>query len=149
MISTNFFISQIFFSHFGSARPQLLCYQSKIFTDCRQLYGPYTLWKLHTDSIQIVISMNFFISQKYFCILDRLGLNFYAINLRFSPIVDNHMAYYLWKFHIDSLQIVISTNFVISQKCFRILFTVQYLRTSFMYSMKKWNKTKWPKDIPI
>jgi hypothetical protein len=89
----------------------------------------YYLWKFHVDSLKIVISTNFFISQKYFRILDRLGLNFYAINFKFSQIVDNCMAYYLWKFHIDSLKIVISTNFVISQKYFRILFTVPYLRT--------------------
>jgi len=57
-----------------------------------------------------VINKNFFISQKYFRILDQLGLNFYAINLTFLQIVDNYMSYTLWKFHIDSLQIVISTN---------------------------------------
>ena len=57
----------------------------------------------------------------YFCILDRLGLNLYAINLKFLQIVDNYMAYTLWKFHIDSLQIVILTNLFLSQKYFRIL----------------------------
>jgi len=56
----------------------------------------------------------------HFGFLDQLGLNFYAINLKFLEIVDNYMAYYLWKFHIDSLQIVISTNFVISKKYFHI-----------------------------
>jgi len=84
----------------------------------------YILWKFHIDSLQIVIITIFFISQKYFRILDRLGLNVYAINLKFSQTVDNYMPYYLWKFHIGSLQIGISTNFLISQKYFRILFTV-------------------------
>jgi len=68
-----------------------------------------------------VISRNFFISQKYFRILDRLGLNFNAINLKFSQTVDNYMAYTLRKFHIDSLKTAISRNFFISQKYFRIL----------------------------
>ena len=81
----------------------------------------YTLWKFHIDSLKTVISRNFFISQKYFRILDRLGLNFYAINLKFSQTVDNYMAYTLWKFHIDSLKTVISRNFFISRKYFRIL----------------------------
>ena len=40
-------------------------------------------------------STNFLISPKYFRILDRIGLNFYAIYLKFSQIVDNYMAYYL------------------------------------------------------
>ena len=55
----------------------------------------YTLWKFHIDSLQIVISTELFISRKYFRILDRLGLNFYAINLKFAQIVDNYMAYNL------------------------------------------------------
>jgi hypothetical protein len=55
----------------------------------------YTLWKFHIDSLQIVISTNFFILQNYFRILDRLGLNIYAINLKFSQTVDNYMPYYL------------------------------------------------------
>ena len=58
-------------------------------------YMAYILWKFHMDSLQIVVSMNFFILQKYFCILDWLGLNFYAINLQFLQIVDNYMAYNL------------------------------------------------------
>jgi len=53
--------------------------------------------------------------------MDWLGLNFYAINLKFLQSVDNYMAYTLWKFHIDSLQIVILTNLFLSQKYFRIL----------------------------
>ena len=63
-------------------------------------YMAYTLWKFHIDSLQIVISTNFFFLQKYFRILDQLGLNFYAINLKFSQIVVNYMAYILRKFHI-------------------------------------------------
>jgi len=58
-------------------------------------YTAYTLVKFHIDSLQIVIITNFFLSQKYFRILDRLGLNFYAINLKFSQTVDNFMAYIL------------------------------------------------------
>jgi len=42
-----------------------------------------------------VISRNFFISQKYFRIFDRLGPNSYAINLKFLQTVDNFMAYTL------------------------------------------------------
>ncbi len=53
--------------------------------------------------------------------MDWLGLNFYAINLKFLQSVDNYMAYTLWKFRIDSLQIVILTNLFLSQKYFRIL----------------------------
>ena len=56
-------------------------------------YMAYTLRKSHKDSLKTVISRNFFISRKYFRILDRLGLNFYAINLKFSQIVDSYMAY--------------------------------------------------------
>ena len=67
------------------------------FTDCRP-YCCLQSVKIEINSLQIVISTNFFISPKCFCILDCLGLYFYAINLKFSHIVDNYMAYYLWKF---------------------------------------------------
>jgi len=55
----------------------------------------YTLWKFDIDSLKTVISRNFFISQKYFRIFDRLGPNSYAINLKFLQTVDNFMAYTL------------------------------------------------------
>ena len=55
----------------------------------------------------------------------------WAINLKFLQIVDNYMAYTLLKFNIDSLQIVISTNFFILQNYFRIL---DRLGLNFLYN---------------
>ena len=71
----------------------------------------YNLQKFQIDSSQAEISTNFFIPQKFFCILDQLGLNFDAINLKFVQIVGD-------RFQIDSLQIEISTNFFIPKKFF-------------------------------
>ena len=121
VISMNFFILQKYFRILDRLGLNLYAINLK-FWQIVDNYMAYTLWKFHLDSLQIVISTSFFISQKYFCILDGLGLNFYAINLKFSQIVDNYMAYTLWKFHVDSLQIVISTNFVISQKILHFVY---------------------------
>jgi len=65
----------------------------------------YNLQKFQIDSSQAEISTNFFIPQKFICILDQLGLNFDVINLKFVQIVGNIIVYNLWKFHIDNLQI--------------------------------------------
>ena len=109
MISPNYFISRKYFRILD--RLGLNFYIINLtFSQIVDNYKAYYLWKFHIDSLKIVINKNFFISQKYFRILDQLGLNFYAINLTFLQIVDNYMSYTLWKFHIDSLQIVISTN---------------------------------------
>jgi len=120
VISPNFFISQKYFRILD--RLGLNFYIINLtFSQIVDNYKTYTLWKFHIDSLQIVINTNFFLLQIYFRILDRLGLNFYIINQIFSQSVDNYKAYTLWKFRIDSLQIVISRNFFLSQKYFRIL----------------------------
>jgi len=120
VISPNFFISQKYFRILD--RLGLNFYVINLtFSQIVDNYKTYTLWKFHIDSLQIGINTNFFLLQIYFRILDRLGLNFYIINQIFSQSVDNYKAYTLWKFRIDSLQIVISTNFFLSQKYFRIL----------------------------
>jgi hypothetical protein len=120
VISPNFFISQKYFRILD--RLGLNFYIINLtFSQIVDNYKTYTLWKFHIDSLQIGINTNFFLLQIYFRILDRLGFNFYIINQIFSQIVDNYKAYTLWKFRIDSLQIVISTNFFLSQKYFRIL----------------------------
>ena len=58
----------------------------------------------------------FFILQIFFHILDQLGLNFDAINLKFVQIVGNVFVYNLKKFKINSLQTEISKNFLYSAK---------------------------------
>ena len=47
----------------------------------------------------------FLFRRKLFCILDRLGLNFNASNLKFLWIVANYVTYNLLKFQIDSIKI--------------------------------------------
>ena len=74
----------------------------------------YNLQKFQIYISQIEIRTNFFIPQKFFCILDQLGLNFNAINLKFVKIVGDKVVYNLWKFQTDSLQTEISTNFLYS-----------------------------------
>ena len=120
MISPNLFISRKYFRILDQLGLNFYII-NLTFSQIADNYKAYYLWKFHIDSLQIVINTNFFILQKYFRIWVQLGLNFYFINLIFSQIVDNYKAYYLWKFHIDSLQIVINTNFFILQKYFCIL----------------------------
>jgi len=117
VISRNFFILQKYFRFLDRLGLNFYAINLK-FLQIVDKYVAYTLWKFHIDSLKTVISRNFFILHKYFRILDRLGLNFYAINLKFSQTVDNYMAYTLWKFHIDSLKTVISRNFFISENIF-------------------------------
>ena len=62
--------------------------------------------------------LNFVIPQKFFRILNWLGLNFNVNNLKFVQMVGFIVVYIFWKFHIDSLQIKISTNVFIPQKLF-------------------------------
>ena len=81
----------------------------------------YNLRKFQIDSLHIEISTNFLSLQKFLLILDWLGLNFDAINLKFLQILDNILDYNLWKFQIDSLQIEIRMNFVSPPKFFHIL----------------------------
>ena len=120
MISRNFFISQKYFRILDRLGLNFYAINLK-FSQSVDNYMAYTLWKFHIDSLKTVISRNFLISQKYFRILDRLGLNFNAINLKFLQTVDNYMAYTLKNFYIDSFKTAISRNFFISRKYFRIL----------------------------
>ena len=57
--------------------------------------------------------MSLFIPQKILRILNQLGLNFNAINLKFLQIVGNKAVYNILKFEIDSLKIEVSTNFLV------------------------------------
>ena len=67
--------------------------------------------------------MNFFILQKFFCILDQLGLNFYAINLMIFTDC-NIVVYNQLNFQIDTpvaYKLRSARIFFILQKIFRIL----------------------------
>ena len=52
---------------------------------------PYTVvvYNMKKFFISIEISTNFFILRKFFCILDKIGINFDAINLKFAQIIEN------------------------------------------------------------
>ena len=59
----------------------------------------YNILKFQINSLKIEVGTIFFYSEfflfreEFFCILDRLGLNFYAINLKFSYIVGHEAVY--------------------------------------------------------
>ncbi len=57
------------------------------------------------NSLQIEVSGSLFIPQKILRILDRLGLNFHAINLKFAQIVAFYKAYNLCNFQLDTFKI--------------------------------------------
>ena len=91
----------------------------------------YNLWKFQIDSSQIEITTNIFFTQTvkklagsqstgesvlpdvqstgewFYCLYEifRTDLNWWAINLKFSQIVENYVTYNLWKFQIDSIKI--------------------------------------------
>ena len=48
-------------------------------------------------------------AEEFFRILYHLGLNFEAINQKFSQIVDNYVTYNLWNFQIDIIKIKAKT----------------------------------------
>ena len=67
----------------------------------------------------------FYSVKNIFHIFDQLGLNFNAINLKFSEIVENYVAYNFLKFQIYSIKIkglsIQNVEEFFSQKFFRIL----------------------------
>ena len=81
------------------------------------------------------IRTSFFNPRKFFRILDQVGLNFNAINLKFVWFVDTYVTYNLCKFQIYGSKIEISTNFFILQKFFLLLIFLIFCFGSF------WNKS--------
>ena len=55
----------------------------------------YYLYKFQNNTSKIKVSRISFIMQKFFCILDWLGPNFTAINLKLFQIIDNYVTYKL------------------------------------------------------
>ena len=90
-----------------------MSYQSEKFLVCRQL--------CYLQSVKIEIRTNIFIPQKFFRILDWLGLNFNAINLKFVWIIDNYVTTICENFRLIAHKLRSGRTFFIPRKFFHIL----------------------------